>query len=315
VLNRRALGAGTLASLALAGCGGNRRKRIAVIPKATSHLFWVSVKEGAETAGQEMDVDILWNGPAVETDYSRQIQILDSMVAQRVDGIAIAATERKALVSSVERAIDQGIPLTVFDSGLDTERYDSYVATNNVEAGRQGARALADLIGGKGTVGIIMHAPGSGSTLDREKGFREVITRDFPNIKIVGEQFGMSDPARSRAAAENILTAHPDIDGLFGSSEPSSVGAALAITSRGLKDKVSLVAFDSSEAMIGDLREGAIDAMVVQDPRKMGFEAVHTVVQKIRGEKPPKRIDLLAVVVRRADLSKPQTQRLLNIGQ
>ena len=67
--------------------------------------------------------------------------------------------------------------------------------------------------------------------------------------------------------------------------------------------------------MIGDLREGAIDAMVVQDPRKMGFEAVHTVVQKIRGEKPPKRIDLLAVVVRRADLSKPQTQRLLNIGQ
>jgi ribose transport system substrate-binding protein len=83
------------------GCRGSRRKKIAVIPKATSHIFWLSVQKGAFDAGREFGVDILWNGPTQETEYARQIQILDSMVAQRVDGIAIAAAERKALVSSV----------------------------------------------------------------------------------------------------------------------------------------------------------------------------------------------------------------------
>lgn len=296
-----------------AGCSRNRRKRIAVIPKATSHLFWVAVREGAESAGKEFQVDILWNGPTTETDYSRQIQIVDSMVAQHVDGIAVAATERKALVASVQRAVDAKIPVTVFDSGLDITNYTSYVATDNVEAGRVAARTLADFINSKGTVGIILHAPGSASTMDREQGFKEVIAREFPQIRIIGEQYGMADPARSRAAAENILTAHPDINGIFASSEPSSVGAALAINSRGLKDKVMLVAFDSSDAMVEDLRGGAIDAMVVQDPQKMGYEAVHTLVQALNGQTPPKRIDLFAMPIRKKDLNEAQAKRLLHL--
>ena len=284
-----------------------------MIPKATAQLFWVGVHEGADAAGKEFNVEILWNGAPTETDYSRQIQIIDSMVAQNVDGIAVAASERKAPVASVERAIAQGIPVTVFDSGLDIDDYTSYVATNNLEAGRMAARTLAELLGGKGTVGLVMHAPGSASTMDRERGFKEVIGSDFPKIKIVAEQFGMSDSAKSRAAAENILTAWPDINGLFASSEPSSLGAALAIESRNLADKVTLVAFDSSDAMVEDLREGSIDAMVVQDPRRMGYEAVHTLVQKLRGETPPKRVDLNAVVVHKDDLGKPDIKRLLSI--
>src|SRR5687768_2524000 len=257
-----------LACGALAGCHGSRKKKIAVIPKATSHIFWLSVQKGAFDAGREFAVDILWNGPTQETEYARQIQILDSMVAQRVDGIAIAAAERKALVSSVERAVASGIPVTVFDSGLDSQNYLSYVATDNVEAGRLGARTLAEFLKGKGKVGLVMHAPGSASTMDREKGFTEVVGSDFPGMKIVAALFGMSDRAKSRAAAENILTAHPDLNGIFASSEPSSIGAALALKARGLAEKVTLVAFDSSDSMIEDLRGGAIDAMVVQDPHR-----------------------------------------------
>ena len=294
-----------------ASCGGARRKRIAVIPKGTSHVFWLSVRKGAEQAGKEFDVEILWNGPAQETEYARQIQILDSMVSQRVDAIAIAAAERKALVASVDRAVASGIPVTVFDSGLDSENYLSYVATDNVEGGRLAARAMAEFIGPKGKVGIVMHAPGSASTMDREKGFTEVIGREFPGIRIVAQQFGMSDRAKSRAAAENILTAHPDLNGLFASSEPSSVGAALALKGRELQDKVTLIAFDSSESMVEDLRGGAIDAMVVQDPQRMGFEAVKTLVDKLKGGNPPKRLDLNAVVIRNKDLNEPTVQRLL----
>ena len=149
--------------------------------------------------------------------------------------------------------------------------------------------------------------------MDREKGFAEVMARDFPGIKVVGSQYGMSDRAKSRAAAENILTAHPDLNGIFASSEPSSVGSALAIKARNLSEKVVLVAFDSSDTMVQDLKDGAIDAMIVQDPYRMGYEAVRTLVDKMAGRNPPKQMDLNAVAVRKTDLDQPEVKRLLQV--
>lgn len=299
------------AGLAAVSCGGARRKRVAVIPKATSHLFWVSVQAGALAAGKEFGLEVLWNGPAMETDYSRQIQILDSMVAQRVDGIAIAAAERQALVGPVNRAVASGIPVTVFDSGLDSENYMSYVATDNYEAGKLGGRTLAEMLGRKGQVAVLMHAPGSQSTMDRERGFRDVLAAEYPKIRIVAEQFGMSDRSKSRAAAENILSAHPDLDGFFASTEPSSSGLSLALKSRELAGKIKFVGFDASDSMVEDLHAGVIDAIVVQDPFQIGFEAVKTLADKLNGRQPPKRIDLHARVLTKADLDKPEIRDLL----
>lgn len=294
----------------LTACRRSERLQIAVIPKATSHLFWLSVKGGAEAAGRELGADILWNGPADERDYSRQVQIVDSMVARRVDGIALAATERKALVAPVERARQAGVPVVVFDSGLETEQYLSYIATDNVAAGRLGGEALARLVGGKGPVAMLMHAPGSASTMDRERGFEEAL-RAAPGMTLVARQFGMSDRAKARAAAENILAAQSGLAGMFASSEPSSVGAALALKARGLSGKVKLVAFDSSDSLVEDMRGGTIQAMVVQDPHKMAFEAVRALVDHCRGRSPARRQDLLARVVEPSNMNDPDIRRLL----
>ena len=302
-----------LAGLTLAACGRRKKRTIAVIPKATSHMFWLTVQQGAFDAGRELNVDILWNGPATETDFSRQIQIMDSMIAQHVDGIALAAGDRNALVGPVDRAAAAHIPVTIFDSGLDSTNYISYVATDNVEAGRAAARALIELLGGKGKVGMILHAPGSASTMDRERGFTETLASEGPGIQIAGSQYGLADRAKARAAAENILTAHPDLNGVFASSEPSAVGASLAIQGRGLTDKVVLVAFDASDTMVEDLRSGAIDAMIVQDAHRMGYEAVKTLVDKLNGKTPPHRLDLHAARVQAKDLNEPEVKRLLNL--
>jgi len=312
-MNNRRTWLFTAAGALLAACNRSNRKTIAVIPKGTSHVFWVAVESGTVAAGKDFKVNIEWNGPPTETDYSRQIEILDSMVARHVDGIAVAASERKILTGGLDRAAAAGIPVTVFDSGVDSTNYMSYVATDNVEAGRLSARTLAALLGGKGQIAVMMHAPGSASTMDREKGFDEVIGRDFKNIEIVARQYGMSDRAKARAAVENILTAHPDLDGMFCSSEPSSVGAALAVKARNAAGRVKLVAFDSSESMIDGLRDGTISAMVVQDPFKMGYEAVKTLVDKLNGKTPPRRIDLNARVVQKADLEKAEIKQLLMI--
>jgi len=306
-----AIAAVALALLATS-CQGSRMKTIAVVPKATSHLFWLSVQAGAMAAGKELGVEVLWNGPAQETDYDRQIQIVDSMIARRVDGIAVAAAERKALVQSIDRAASLGIPVAVFDSGVDTTNYLTFIATDNYEAGRLAARELAKLLDQKGSIAMLMHTPGSASTMDRERGFVESIAKEFPNIHIVARQYGLSDRAKAMGATENILTAHPGLDGLFASSEPSSVGASLAIKARGLGGKLKFVAFDSSQGMIEDLKAGIISAMVVQDPFKMGFEAVRSLVDKLNGKTPPKRMDLPAQVIEKQDLDKDDVKKLLD---
>lgn len=310
---RRQFAAGLAATLAAAGAACNRggKKRVAVIPKGTSHIFWLTVQAGAVAAGQEYQFDILWNGPATETDYSRQIQILDSYIAQRVDGIVIAASDRKALVGPIDRAMAAGIPVTVFDSGLDSTNYISYVATDNKEAGRMGAREMGRLLGGKGKIGVVQHLPGSVSTTDREDGFTEVIEKEFPGIKIAARQFGMSDRSKSMAAAENMMTAHADLDAFFCSTEPSATGTALAVKSRGLTGKVKIVAFDSNESMIADMRGGVIQAMVVQDPFQIGFQAVGTIRDKLEGRTPPKQINLEGRVITPENLDKPDVQKLL----
>ena len=300
--NRSAVALAALACIFLAGCQTNRKKTIAVIPKGTSHQFWVSVENGAKKAGQELNVNIVWSGPPQETEYGRQLEILEAMITRRVDGIAVAATERKVLNQEIDNAAQARIPVTVFDSGVETQNYVSFVATDNYEAGKMGARELAKLLNGKGQVAMLMNIPGSVSTVDRERGFTDAIAKEFPGIKIVATQFGMSDRAKAMNAAENILTAHHDLDGFFASSEPSSVGISQALKGRHLVGKVKFVAFDSSESMIEDMKAGVIDAMVVQDPVKMGYEAVRTVVDKLNGKTPPKRIDLEAKVLRKGDV-------------
>ena len=299
------------ALILLAACQRSNQRVIAVIPKATSHLFWIAVENGARAAALDSKVEMLWNGPPSETDYARQIQIVDSMIARRVDGIVVAATERQALVGPISRAMAAGIPVTVFDSGIEGDNYTSFVATNNYEGGAIAAREMVRLAGTTGKVALLMNAPGSTSTMDRERGFEETLAKEAPGLVIAARQYGLSDRGKARAAAENMLTAHPDLRGMFCSSEPSAVGGALAVKARHLSGKLQLVTFDSSADLVEELKSGTIQAIVVQDPFRMGYDAVKSVVDKIAGKAVAKRIDLSARLVRRDDLDKPDVVKLL----
>ena len=254
---------------------------------------------------------MLWNGPSSETDYARQVQIVDSMIARQVDGLAVAAQDRSTLNASLDRAAAAHIPVTVFDSGVDSTNYMTFLATNNYQAGQMAARKLAALLNGKGKVAMIEHAPGSKSTMDREAGFEDIMRKEFPGIQIVARQYDMSERSKAMDATENFLTAYPDLAGLFASAEPGSVGTGLALKSRGMAGKVKYVAFDASEDLVQDLRDGVIDALVAQDPFRMGYTAVKTLVDKLNGVTPPKVIDLSATVITKGDLEKPEIKTLL----
>ncbi len=303
-----------LAALAILcfGCSRQTQRRIAVVPKGTADVFFQSVHAGAVAAGREFHEEILWDGPPRETEYSRQLEIVDSMLNRHVNGVVLAAADRTSLNSSLDRAAREKIPVVVFDSGVDSTNFVSFVATNNYEGGQMGGRKLGQLLHGKGTVAMIDHAPGSASTMDRERGFKDVIAKEFPAISIVAEQYSMTDRAKGLAATENILAAHPGLSGIFTSSEPSSAGAAQALIAHGLAGKVRLVAFDSSDDLIDHLKSGVIDALIAQDAFKMGFEGVRLVTEKLDGREPPKKVDLSAVVITKADLDRPEIQAMLH---
>jgi ribose transport system substrate-binding protein len=301
-----------LAGICSTACNRSEGTRIVVIPKATAHVFWQTVHAGARAAGRESGVEIEWLGPAEETDFARQIEIVDSAITSRADGIVLAPTEATSLIGVVERAAREGTPLVVFDSGIDTEEYVSFVATNNYEAGAKAARTLGALLNGKGTVAMVKNVAGSNSTMQREQGFEDTIAAEFPGIEKAAEQYCSSDVAKALAAAENMLTAHPDLDAIFASAEPATVGAGRALRGRGLAGKVKFVGFDFSKPIEDDLRAGVVDALIVQDPFNIGYQAVKAVLAKISGETPQKRIDTPATVVTKENIDSTEIDRLVH---
>ena len=234
----------------LSACAKLQRPLYAVIPKGQAHIFWQTVHAGAAAEAAEAGVDIDWNGPATESDFARQIAITDDFINRHVDGILLAPTDRDALAPAMHRAAQAGIPLSIFDSGANSDEYISFVATDNYGGGAMASRRLAKILNGKGTVAMIAVMPGGASTLAREQGFTETLQKEFPGIKLVASQYGMSDRARSLTVSEDILTAHPGLDALFASNESSTIGAAQAIKERGLSGKVKLVGFDSSPSLV-----------------------------------------------------------------
>lgn len=290
---------------------GTGKRVIAVIPKGTSHFFWQSVHAGAETAAKEAGVEIMWKGPEHESDSAAQINIVEDAINRRVDGIVLAPTHKDALVPIVERAGRENIPVAIFDSGIGTENYVSYVATNNLQGGAVAAERLAAKLGGKGKIAILGVKAGSVSTEQREQGFADTIKQKYPGIEIVAFQYGEADRARSLDRATDILTAHPELNGFFASNESSTVGVVQALKQKGLAGKIILVGFDSSPNLIDDLKAGAIDALVLQNPFKMGYESVKAMVAKLNGQTPPKVIDTGVNLLTKDNLETPEMKELL----
>jgi ribose transport system substrate-binding protein len=253
----------------------------------------------------------MWKGPAQETDYSGQINIIEDAINRRVDGIVLAPSHGDALVPIVERAQKEGIPVTIFDSGINTENYTAYVATDNHQGGVVAAERLAEKLGGKGKVAILGVKAGSVSTDQREQGFKETIEKKYPGIQIVAFQYGEADRTKSLDRATDIMTTHADLNGFFASNESSSVGAVQAIKQKGLSGKVILVGFDSSPNLVDDLKIGAIDSLVLQDPFKMGYEGVKAMVAKLNGQSPPRYLDTGVKLLTKENLETPEMQRLI----
>jgi len=305
----------TLTSGLLVACKRGEQKKnqpvIAVIPKGVSHSFWLTMKSGADAAGKELGATIDWKGPASETDIAGQINIVEDAINRQVDGIVIAPSHGDSLVPIVERAQREGIPVSIFDSGISTEKYLSYVATDNRAGGALAADRMGERLNGKGKVAILGVKKGSVSTDEREQGFADRLKEKFPEIQVVQWLYGDANASKSLSTAEDILTTHPDLSGLFASNESSTVGAVRAIRQRNLGARVVLIGFDATPDLVSNVRDSSIDSLVIQNPFKMGYEGVRTILDKLAGREPARHIDTGVSLLTRENVDTPEIQQLI----
>jgi ribose transport system substrate-binding protein len=291
--------------------------RIAVIPKGTTHEFWKTIHAGAIKAERELTaagtpVSIIWKGPLKEDDRSSQIEVVQTFIGQAVNGMVLAPLDRTALVAPVELAIGAKIPVVVIDSGLESDKQASFIATNNREGGRMGGKRLGEVLGGKGKVLMLRYQEGSASTEQREAGFLDAI-KDFPGIQVISsDQYAGPTRATALTASQNLLNRYKaEIAGVFCPNESSATGMLLALKELGLNGKLKFVAFDASDVLLTGLRDGDILGLVVQDPFNMGYLGVKNVVAAIKGGKVDKQIDTPVKLVTPDNIKEPEINALI----
>jgi ribose transport system substrate-binding protein len=286
--------------------------QIAVIPKGTTHIYWNSVHAGAAKAAKELGVTIHWQGPLKEDDRQVQIQTVQNFVSRGVDAIALAPLDSRSLIPSVKTARNRHIPVIIFDSDLGSDEYESFVATDNTEGGRLGAKRLAEVMGGKGKVILLRYAEGSASTTNREEGFLQGMKKYGKNIQIVSSnQYAGVTIEKALQVAQNLLNRYPDVGGVFCANETSAQAMLRALQMANKAGKVKLVGFDANETLVNALKKGEVHGLALQDPFNMGYLAVATATQALRGERYEKRIDTGVQMVTPDNMDEDEIKVLL----
>jgi ribose transport system substrate-binding protein len=292
---------------------------IAVIPKGTTHEFWKSIHAGAikaerELAAEGVKVNLIWKGPLREDDRDQQIQVVETFMTRRVNGMVLAPLDSQALVRPVVNAVQSRIPVVIIDSDLKTDRYVSFVATDNYRGGVLAAEHLGKLLNGKGNVILLRYGVGSASTEAREAGFLDTLKDKFPELRLLSsDQY--AGPTRETAyqASQNLLNRFGrEVDGIFCPNEPSTISMTKALRDIGRGGgKVKMVGFDAGEQSVADLKGGDVQGLVVQNPMRMGYLGVMTVVRHLQGKKVEKRVDTGVMLVTPENMREQEIHELL----
>ncbi len=291
--------------------------KIAVVPKSKSALFWKSTLVGAKLGALAISgVEIIWTAPLSESDKEQQISIVEQCIADNVAGIILSPIHQDALASSVSKAMKKKIPVIIFDSplkGVPGKDFICYIGIDNRKAGYRAGEHLVKLLGNKGKVVLLRYVKGQANTTEREEGFLEAIAK-HQNIQVtMKDQYTGGSVDEAKKVCQNLMSQIREADGIFCPNEQSTIGMLLALQEANITDKIKFVGFDTPALAVEALKKGQIDALIAQDPSRMGYFGVKTIVDHIRGKKVPTKIDIDVSVVTRDNLNDPNIQKLLSL--
>ena len=282
---------------------------ISIIGKDDSSSYWTNVKKGVMQAADDLNkelgykgsdkIKVTYNAPAKSEDIDEQVNILDEELSRYPDAVGIASIDSAACSVQFDLATANGIPVISLDSGNEYKGIQCIVKTDNEDAARTGAYKLANEIGDEGQVILVVHDSNSETAKERAKSFEEEIKNNYPSVSIVETIYCdklddlkkkitvEKDPNMSedlqKAAVEKMtddevmqyyLKKYPDLKGVFGTNESSTIFALEALQKTELAGKVALVGFDISEEQTAAMKNGEISGLVVQNPFGMGYASV-----------------------------------------
>lgn len=314
--NSLAAACALLAALLLSGCAadavGSEQHTVALVAKSTETEFWLSVFAGAEAAATEYNLKLSISGPETEEDYEAQNRMVAEAVAAGAEALVFSAIDYENNASAIDDAARAGVKIVAIDSSVASDMVSTYIGTDNYTAGQMAAQAALDRVEGELVVGIVNYDISSANGQERERGAVALLD-ESGRAEVVAVINTLAEAGQARDDTADMLAEHPEINVLLAFNEPTSVGAAEAVSELGLSESVFLVGFDSNVATVDGLQEGSVDALVVQNPYAMGYLGVESAYKLLsgQGDSLESTVDTSTQVVDRENIFTMDSQKAL----
>ena len=312
----------------LAGCGKNKdepakpqRTRIGLVAKSLGNGFFDAVHKGADEAARELDAEVIFTGPTTPTAEG-QIEVLNALIAQRVDAIAVSANDPDALVPTLKKARDRGIKVISYDSAVAPEGRVAHLAPSSDQLIGETVVALTAELApeGKGKFAVVSATPTSTNQNSWLAQMRKALPR-HPGLDMVSVAYGddVSDKSYREAAA--LLQQHSDLVVLVSISSVGIVASARAVEDKGLTGKVKVTGLGLPSELIGYVEKGVVPKFAIWNPVDLGYSTTQIAVRLARGEDSSKPVYMgrMGEVTFGADgvgaMSKPFIYDISNVGQ
>ena len=304
-----------LSALLLVGCGATaatEQHTVALVAKSTQTEFWLSVFAGAEAAATEYNLKRTITGPETEEDYEAQNRMVADAVAAGAEALVFSAIDYENNASAIDEAARAGVKIVAIDSSVASDMVSTYIGTDNYAAGRMAAQAALERVEGELIVGIVNYDISSANGQEREHGAVDLL-QESGRAEVAAVINTLAEAGQAKEDTEAMLAEHPEINVLLAFNEPTSVGAAEAVSALGLSESVFLVGFDSNVATVDGLQEGSVDALVVQNPYAMGYLGVESAYKLLagQGDSLEKTVDTSTQVVDRENIFTMDSQKAL----
>lgn len=283
---------------------------IKVIVKKQEPTFWAVVHMGAEAAGKEFNVNIDFDGPVYEKDIDVQIGMVQKAIDDKVDALVLAAADYERLVPVAEKAKAAGIPVIIIDSDINSRKMDSFIGTDNVDAGRKLGETLVNVVGEDCTIGVMSFVKGAATADQREEGFFNEISK-YDGIKVIDTMYCNSEQALANSLTKEFVEQNPDVDAIVCLNAYGSVGTGYAIENLGLEGEVKIIGFDSTREEISFVEKDVIQSLVIQNPFNMGYLGVKYALDALNGKKVPKNVNTGSTVINIENMYLPENQKLV----
>lgn len=252
------------------GLRGNIEDKYVMVTFQVGIDYWKSVLKGFEDRAEELNVSVEYHG-STQHDASEQVTVLEQVIAKKPAGIAISAVNSKLLTATINKAVESGIPVVLFDSGAPDSKAYSFLGTDNYSAGVEAARTMAEMIGSTGEVAIVT-TPDQHNHQERTDGFRDTITSDYPDMLVVAVKDGRGDQISSRQAVEEVLSHYPNLAGIFATESNGGIGVAEAVEAhKGSGTPPQIISFDTDKGTLDLVKDGTISATMAQGTWNMGY--------------------------------------------